>query len=113
MRTPADHATKRRGQVWLAELGGREKTRPVVLVSRDEAYLYRRQVTVAHVTSRARVLPSHVLLEDSGVSGLHGSVNCDQLVTIDQGRLVDLLGTLAPRIVVELDAALSFALELR
>ena len=112
MRTLADAAIRRRGQVWLAELGGRDKTRPVVLVSRDEAYTHRQQVTVAHVTSRVRLLPSHVLLEDSGIPGLHGSVNCDQLVTIDQSRLVDLIGTLAPRTVVALDSALSFALEL-
>jgi len=48
----------RRGEVWWADLPLPVGRRPVVLLSRNEAYQVRDNVTVAPVTTRIRVIPS-------------------------------------------------------
>jgi len=50
----------RRGEVWWAELPTPAGRRPVVLLSRDEAYPIRNLVTVAPVTTRIRDIPTEV-----------------------------------------------------
>src|SRR2546427_331919 len=58
----------RRGEVWWAELPAPAGRRPVLLLSRDEAYLVRELVTVAPLTTRVRKIPSEVpLSRDDGV----------------------------------------------
>ena len=51
-----------RGEVWWAELPSPIGRRPVVLLSRDEAYAVRNAVTVAEVTSTVRGIPVEVEL---------------------------------------------------
>ncbi len=52
----------RRGEVWWAKLPLPVGCRPVVLLSRDEAYALRNAVTVAEVTSTTRGIPVEVEL---------------------------------------------------
>jgi len=47
----------RRGEIWWAELSLPIGRRPVLLLSRDEAYAVRNAVTVAKVTSTIRGIP--------------------------------------------------------
>jgi mRNA interferase MazF len=51
-----------RGEVWWAKLPSPIGRRPVVLLSRDEAYAVRNAVTVAEVTSTVRGIPVEVEL---------------------------------------------------
>jgi mRNA interferase MazF len=51
-----------RGEVWWAKLPSPIGRRPVVLLSRDEAYAVRNAVTVAKVTSTVRGIPVEVEL---------------------------------------------------
>jgi len=51
-----------RGEVWWAELAGDLGFRPVAIVSRQEALVRRRNVTIAEVTRTIRSLPSQVPL---------------------------------------------------
>ncbi|MCJ7654886.1 MAG: type II toxin-antitoxin system PemK/MazF family toxin, partial [Dehalococcoidia bacterium] len=58
----------KRGEIWWAELESPTGRRPVVLLSRDEAYSVRSLVIVAPVTTRIRHVPSEVpLVADDGV----------------------------------------------
>ena len=58
----------RRGEVWWARLPGPAGSRPVVLLSRNEAYLVRDLVTIAPVTTRVRRIPTEVPLgPDAGL----------------------------------------------
>src|SRR5262249_20021588 len=58
----------RRGELWWADLPAPAGRRPVVLLSRDEAYLVRRLVTVAPITTRVRRIPTEVALgPDAGL----------------------------------------------
>jgi mRNA interferase MazF len=80
----------RRGDVWLAEVGG--KPRPVVVLTRDDVLDVRRNVTVAEVTTHARGLTvevpvgTEVGVEEASV------VNGDGIHTIAQRRLTRRVG---------------------
>jgi mRNA interferase MazF len=52
----------KRGEIWWADLGPPAGRRPVLLLSRDEAYSVRELVTAAPVTTRIRHIPSEVVL---------------------------------------------------
>ncbi len=101
-----------RGDVWIADLPRPDKARPVVLVSRQEAYAIRDLVTVAYVTTRLRRLRS--LVSIGAAEGLEGAgvVNCDLIATISKRLLVERVGSLTESRLTELDEALKFSLGL-
>ena len=81
----------RRGEVWLAQVGG--KLRPVVVVTRDEVLDVRANVTVAEITTTVRGLTVEVPIDpDSGIDQA-SVVNCDGLHTVAQRRLTKRLGS--------------------
>lgn len=53
----------RRGEVWWTEQPQPIGRRPVVLLSRDEAYAVRNAVTVAQVTTTIRDIPMEVRID--------------------------------------------------
>jgi mRNA interferase MazF len=77
--------------IWLARL---DKTRPVLVLTREEVRAVRQLVTVAPITSTARGLRSEVLV--GGRNGLdHDSVvNLDSIATIPRELLVRPIGVL-------------------
>ena len=107
-----DASGMRRGQVWWASARPPDKSRPVVLVSRDEAYERRAFVVVTPVTTRVRGIRAEVAL--GAAEGLSRScvVNCDVLETVTKRMLVEPIGRLGPDKTVALDEALKFALGL-
>lgn len=111
-RRVAGRAPLSRGQVWWARLRGRAKTRPVVLVSREEAYPRRALLMIAPVTRRIRGIPSEVPLGRTEGLAAESVVNCDTLRTIDRSLLVDQIGRIDDAKLGDLDAALRFALGL-
>ena len=102
----------RRGDVWWARLGGAAKTRPVVLLSRDEAYARRTHVTVAPVTSRNRGLASEVRLGPEDGLQRDSVVSLDGIVTIPKAQILDRISTLKPTKVRAIEKAIHFALDL-
>ena len=81
----------RRGEVWLAQVGG--KLRPVVVVTRDEVLDVRVNVTVAEITTTARGLVVEVPVDpDCGIEQA-SVINCDGLHTVSQRRLTRRLGS--------------------
>ncbi len=84
----------------------------MLLVSRDEAYAVRSQVTVAPVTTTIRHIPVEVPLgPDEGLPKLCVA-NLDSLVTISKASLEQLLTTLPAAKMQAVDAAIAFALGL-
>jgi mRNA interferase MazF len=100
----------KRGEIWWAELEPPAGTRPVLLLSRDEAYSVRELITVAPVTTRIRYIPSEVPL--SIEDGLPGScvVNLDIITTIAKKTLHDRLTTLSIEKQKIVESAVRFAL---
>ncbi len=102
----------RRGEVWWAELPAPAGNRPVVLLSRDEAYAVRELVTVAPVTTRARLIPAEVPL--TAEEGLPKScvANLDTITTIPKRALARRITVLGREKMAAVEAALRFALAL-
>jgi mRNA interferase MazF len=100
----------KRGEIWWAELVPPAGRRPVLLLSRNEAYLVRELVTVAPVTTRIRNIPSEVQV---GVEdGLPKTcvVNLDTIATIAKSSLSDRLTSLSVVKMKSVENALHFAL---
>ncbi len=102
----------KRGEVWWARLPRPAGRRPVVLVSRDEAYPVRELVLVVPVTGRIRGIPTEVLLgRDQGLPR-RCVANADVLTTIPKQVLEEHAGTLSSEKQEALNTALRFALGL-
>lgn len=98
-----------RGDVRLYQFAPPDKKRPVVVLTRDSAVPYLSTVTVAPITSTIRGVPSEVLLkEDDGMKTIC-AVNLHNAVTVSQKRLGKRLTQLNPARMLEICAALRFA----
>jgi len=103
----------RRGEVWWAELPAPSGKRPVVLLSRNEAYAVRELVTVAPVTTRIRRIASEVPLGPEDGLPKRCVANLDTITTIPKRALTSRVAPLPPDKVSAVDQALKFALGLR
>ena len=102
----------RRGEVWWADLPAPGGRRPVVLLSRNEAYAVRELVTVAPVTTRARNIPTEVRLGPAQGLPKACVANLDTITTIPRRTLTQPIGPLPPEKLAAVERALMFALGL-
>lgn len=102
----------RRGEIWWAELPQPVGRRPVVLLSRNDAYDVRSLVTVAPITTRIRAIPVEVELGQTDGLPRTCVVNLDTITTIPKSSLRDRLSTLSVERMAEVEDALRFALGL-
>jgi mRNA interferase MazF len=100
----------RRGDVWWAEIPAPSGRRPVVLVSRNVAYVARRKVSVIEVTTRVRGLETEVPLGPREGLPRKCCANADNIDTIDKAWLVARAGALGPDKIKRLDTALALSL---
>ena len=101
-----------RGEVWWAELPLPLGRRPVVLLSRNEAYSVRSAVTVAEVTSTIRGIPVEVELGPEEGLPKKCVVNLDTIVTIRKDLLIERIVLLRGEKIDRIDSAIKFALSL-
>jgi mRNA interferase MazF len=99
----------KRGEVWWARL---DKRRPVVLVSREEAYAVRALVIAAPVSTTVRGFAVEVKVGKKEGLPRAGVVNCDWLVTVPKADLIAPAGALSRAKLLALNDALRFALGL-
>ena len=100
----------RRGEVWWADLPLPIGHRPVVLISRDDAYSYRELVTIAPVSRRVRGIPAEVPLgPDDGMPQVC-AVNLDSMATVPRSGLQRQITSLSSDKLHAVDAAIHFAL---
>jgi mRNA interferase MazF len=104
----------RRGEVWWANLGEPWGRRPVLLVSRDEAYLHRRWVMVAPLSTAIRDNPSFVTL-DPELDGIPkpSAVNLESIQTVQKDWLDTYIVRLRDEQLRAVERAIHFALRLR
>lgn len=102
----------RRGEVWWASLPSPMGRRPVVLLSRDEAYDVRSLVTVAPVTTKIRNIPVEVPLGLSDGLPRECAINLDTITTIPKSMLTDRMTFLSAEKIQAVDEAVRFALDL-
>ena len=77
--------------IWLARL---DKTRPVVVLTRDEVRAVRQLVTVAPITSTARGLRSEVVVGRRNGLDHDSVINLDSIATVPRDVLVRPIGML-------------------
>ena len=99
----------KRGELWWASL---DKRRPVVLLSRDEAYAVRALVTVAPVSTRIRGFAAEVRLGRREGLSKACVANLDAVVTIPQRALLERIRSLSTHKIEEINEALRFTLGL-
>ena len=102
----------RRGQVWWADLPPPIGRRPVVLLSRNEAYAVRHLIIVAPVITRIRGIPSEVPLGPRDGLPRPCAANLDTIYTISKAAVQSHITDLLPDRLSEMDAAIRFALGL-
>jgi mRNA interferase MazF len=102
----------KRGEIWWADLPPPTGHRPVVLISRDEAYIYRDFVTVAPVSRRIRGIRAEVPLgPEDGLPG-RCAANLDSMTTIPRTSLQRYITDLDLEKMQAVDFAIHFALGL-
>jgi mRNA interferase MazF len=99
-----------RGDVRLYRFESPDKTRPVLVLTRDTSLKYLSTATVAPITSTVRGVASEVELnEEDGMKALC-AVNLQNAVTVPQNRLGRRLAQLTPKRMHQVCAALRFSL---
>ena len=102
----------KKGEVWWANLKPPAGRRPVVLLSRDEAYPVRTAVTVAPVTTTVRGIAVEVSLGLEDGLPKRCAVNCDSLLTIPKAYLESRIARLSEQKMDEIHKAVRFALDM-
>ena len=102
----------RPGEVWLADLGLAAKTRPVVIVSREDPDPPRSLVLYVPLTTQRRDSPYEVPLPRLPFLDRESVANVQGLGSLPTVRLERKLGTLSTGVMAQLKDALAFALDL-
>lgn len=100
------------GEVWWADLPQPAGRRPVLLLSRNEAYLVRSLVTVAPISTRVRSIPVEVALGVQDSLPKACAANLDSLVTIPKAVLERRITSLSREKLSAAEKAIQFALDL-
>jgi len=101
-----------KGEIWWARLPEPIGKRPVVLLSRDEAYSVRNAITVAEITSTIRNIPVEVSLGPEDDLPKKCVINFDTIITIRKELLVERITILEPDKIDEVNKAIKFALDM-
>lgn len=102
----------RRGEAWWAEQPEPIGKRPVVLLSRDEAYGVRNAVTVAQVTTTIRNIPVEVPLDEKDGLPQRCVLNLDTITTIRKAIITKRICSLRAEKIEQINKAIKFALGL-
>lgn len=94
------------GEVWFAELGMIEKSRPVLVLAPDEPQNARSLVIVAPLTSQIRGQRGEVYLGKPRWLPKESAVNVQGLASFDDSKLVRRMGTLSQEQMIAVKAVL-------
>ena len=99
----------KRGEIWWANL---DKKRPVLLLSRDEAYEHRALITIAPLTTKIRGFSVEVRVGKQERLPKPCVINLDTLATVPKMSLSERISTLSGHKISKVNDALRFALAL-
>ena len=101
------------GEVWLADLGLAAKTRPVVIVSREDPQPPRALVIYVPLTTQNRNSPYEVVLPKLRFLNKDSIANIQGLGSLPKVRLERKLGELPSNVMKDIKKAIMFALDLQ
>lgn len=99
-----------RGEVRWYRFASPDKTRPVLILTRDSVLDYLGEVTIAPITSTIRDIASEVILSEADGMSRSCAINLDHIQTVSKGRLGAVVTTLTRARMEEVRSALLFAL---
>ena len=97
-------------EVWWAELPEPAGRRPVLLLSRNDAYDYLSKFIAVEITTTVRGIASEVLLSHQEGMPKVCVANCDSLRMVPRGALIQRAGRLSAQRWVEIKRAMGAAL---
>jgi mRNA interferase MazF len=100
----------RQYEIWWAELPQPAGRRPVLLLSRDDAYGVLSKFIAAEITTTIRNIPIEVPLGKAEGLPKPCVANCDNLRTIAKGHLVERVSRIPESRVREVKRAVGYAL---
>jgi mRNA interferase MazF len=100
------------GEIWLADLGLAAKTRPVIVVSRQDPDPPRSLVLYVHLTTQRRDSPYEVPLPRLPFLDRESVANVQGLGSLPTVRLERRIGRLSAEVIGHLKNALAFALDI-
>src|SRR5205809_5456451 len=96
-------------RIWWAELPKPAGRRPVLLLSRDDAYSYLNKFVVAEITTTIRNIPVEIPLGQRDGLSKPCVANCDNLRTLARTSLVERISKLPARRSSEVKRAIGYA----
>lgn len=99
----------RQYEIWWAQLEPPVGRRPVLILSRDGAHRYLKNLVVAEITSTIRGIEQEVLLGEAEGLFRDCVANMDNLRTMPTRKLVGRIGALHPRRERDVKHALGYA----
>ena len=97
-------------EIWWAQLPKPAGRRPVLLLSRDDAYTFLNKFVAAEITTTIRQIPIEVPVGKCEGLPKRCVVNCDNLRTIAKQNLIERISQLPPRRIAEVKRAVGYAL---
>jgi len=99
----------RQFEIWWANLPKPAGRRPVLLLSRDDAYSYLNKFVVAEITTTIRDIPVEVPLGRREGLGKQCVANCDNLRTVPRELLSERISRLPAHRSAEVKRAVGYA----
>ena len=96
-------------EIWWADLPKPAGRRPVLLLSRDDAYTYLNKFVVSEITTTIRNIPVEVPLGRRDGLPVPCVANCDNLRTVPRHALVERISKLPSRRCGEVKRAVGYA----
>ena len=97
-------------EIWWADMPKPAGRRPVLLLSRDDAYGLLNKFVAAEITGAIRHIPIEVPLGVAEGMSKPCVVNCDNLRTISKAHLTKRISKIPARRVIEVKRAIGYAL---
>src|SRR6266851_3707009 len=101
--------TVRRHEIWMHTFKGRDKRRPVLVLSRNDVIGLLNTVMVAPITSTIHGAPSEIIVGQAEGLKHTSAINLDHVQTVQRAALSQYVGHLAPARNLELCRALTIA----
>ena len=102
----------KRGEVRWYKFKAPDKTRPVLILTRNSVLEYLGEVTVAPITSTVRDIPSEVFLSKQDGMPKDCAINFDHIQTVSKGRIGSRITELSEEKLEKVCEAINFALVL-
>ncbi|MGD0497672.1 MAG: type II toxin-antitoxin system PemK/MazF family toxin [Bryobacteraceae bacterium] len=99
----------RQFEIWWADLPKPAGRRPVLLLSRDDAYSYLNKFVVAEVTTTVRGIPLEIALGRREGMRKPYVANCDNLRTVARAALSERISRLGANRIAEVKRAVGYA----